>query len=163
MFGSHIPVKIKRTNPDANPIRHGSSGAAAYDIAYCGQDSVQLFPGQEYKFPTGWGLEVPDNVGVLILPRSGTARKDKLRPMNTPGLSDPDYTGELFLAIEHFGRPGYSQPVTVKPGDYIAQIMFVPHYKAMFQVVDELTETERGEQGFGSTEQAEDRAKLVTE
>lgn len=153
MFGSHIPVKVKRKHPNAHDLRHGSTSAAAYDVAYCGEDAIQLFPGQEYTFGTGWAFELPENVGMLVLPRSGTSRKQKLRPMNTPGLLDADYRGELFLAIEHFGRLGYSQPVTINPGDYIAQIMFVPHYKAMFQITDDLSKTERGEGGFGSTEQ----------
>lgn len=86
---------------------------------------------------------------MQVLPRSGTATKKGLRPANTPGLVDPDYRGQVFVVLENFGNDAQM----IYPGDYIAQLMFTPFYKPMFQVEDELSDTERGDGGFGSTEE----------
>lgn len=149
MMTGHKQIRIRRLDPEALPLRRGSSQAAGTDVAYVGEQPIQLFPGQVMKIPTGWAFAVPDGVAMQILPRSGTSLKRKLRPANTPGLLDPDYRGELFVALENFG----DDAVVVKPGEYIAQIMFVPFYKPMFQIENMLGATERGDGGFGSTEE----------
>jgi dUTP pyrophosphatase len=144
-----LKIKTRRVNPNAHPLRRGSSQAAGTDIAYCGEVIAHIKPGEVVKLSTGWAFEVPDNVAGWVLPRSGTATKMKLRPANTPGLIDPDYRGEVFIAIENFGEDHQM----IYPGDYIAQLMFTPFYKPMFQIEDELSDTERGDGGFGSTEE----------
>lgn len=149
MITGHKQISIRRVHPDAHQLRRGSSQAAGTDVAYVGDEKLRIFPGQILKIPTGWAFEVPENVGMLILPRSGLSTNCYLRPANTPGLLDPDYRGELFIALENFGEVTR----TVNPGDYIAQIMFVPFYKPMFQIENVLSETERGDGGFGSTEE----------
>lgn len=150
MITGHKQISIRRVHPDAHQLRRGSSQAAATDVAYCGEKSIEIYPGQTVKIPTGWAFAVPDNIAMQILPRSGTATKRQLRPANTPGLLDPDYRGELFVALENFS---VNEVRIIKPGDYIAQIMFVPFYKPMFQIENVLSETERGDGGFGSTEE----------
>ena len=144
-----VGISVRRLHKDACQLRRGSSGAAAADVACVSDGPIQIFPGQIVKVPTGWAFQLPDNIAMQILPRSGTALKRKLRPANTPGLLDPDYRGELFIALENFG----DDTVVVKPGEYIAQIMFIPFYKPLFQVENVLSETERGDGGFGSTEE----------
>jgi len=149
MMTGHKNISIRRLHPDAYPLRRGSSQAAGTDVAYVGTQEVDIYPGYVAKLPTGWAFEVPDNIGMLILPRSGLSTKCGLRPANTPGLLDPDYRGELFIALENFSN----EIKHVGPGDYIAQIMFVPFYKPMFQIENVLNDTERGDGGFGSTEE----------
>ncbi|KAE8546168.1 dUTP diphosphatase [Marinobacter nauticus] len=144
-----VGISCRRVHPDAYPLRRGSSQAAATDVAYVGTQQLDIYPGCVAKLPTGWAFAVPDNVGMLILPRSGLSTKSGLRPANTPGLLDPDYRGELFVALENFSN----EIRCVSPGDYIAQLMFTPFYKPLFQVENVLQETERGDGGFGSTEE----------
>ena len=144
-----VGIPTHRVNPDALPLRRGSSQAAGTDIAYTGKQVIQILPGEVVKLSTGWAFEVPDNIAMQILPRSGTATKKGLRPVNTPGLVDPDYRGQVFVALENCSN----ESQMVYPGDYIAQLMFTPFYKPLFQVHDELDDTERGEKGFGSTDE----------
>lgn len=143
-----VAIKTHRLNADAHPLRRGSSGAAGTDVAYVGDRPLIVFPGQVVMVPTGWAFELPDHICMKILPRSGISTKRFLRPANTPGLLDPDYRGELFVAIENFGEDRR----TIQPGEYIAQVTFEPFYKPMFQIVDKLSATERDDGGFGSTE-----------
>lgn len=143
-----VNIKTRRLNANAHPLRRGSSGAAGTDVAYIGATPLTVYPGQVVMVPTGWAFELPDHVCMKILPRSGMSTKRFLRPANTPGLLDPDYRGELFVALENFG----DESRIIQPGEYVAQVTFEPFYKPMFQIHDELSDTERGDQGFGSTE-----------
>lgn len=144
-----VGISCRRVHPDAHQLRRGSSGAAAADVAYVGERSVTIYPGNVAKLPTGWAFALPDNVAMQILPRSGLSTKEGLRPANTPGLLDPDYRGELFVCLENFSN----EIKTVKPGEYVAQLMFTPFYKPLFQIENALSDTERGDGGFGSTEE----------
>lgn len=148
-----MKIKIQKVRPWAQLPVLGTVGAAAYDVCYCseeiGFDETDIVIGKEVqKVGTGLSFELPPNLAMLVLPRSGLATKQRLRPANTPGLLDSDYRGELFIALENFGHA----PVKITQGDRIAQILFVPIARPLsFEVVDELTPTERGEGGFGST------------
>lgn len=144
-----VGISCRRVHPDAHQLRRGSSQAAGTDVAYCGEKPVVVHPGQVVKLPTGWAFAVPDQIAMQILPRSGLSTKKGLRPANTPGLLDPDYRGELFVALENFSN----EVRIITPGEYIAQLMFTPFYKPLFQIENVLQETERGDGGFGSTEE----------
>lgn len=144
-----VGIPTRRLHPDAHQLRRGSDAAAATDVAYAGVAPLAIHPGQVVMVPTGWAFAVPDNIALQILPRSGLATKRFLRPANTPGLLDPDYRGELFVALENFGN----DVQTIVPGDYVAQLMFTPFYKPLFQIENDLGKTERGDGGFGSTEE----------
>jgi len=146
---SFVRMNIRRVVASAPSLSRGSSHAAATDVAFAGDEPVKIHSGEVVKLSTGWSFELPVGIGMLILPRSGLSTKKFLRPANTPGLLDPDYRGELFIALENFG----DVPRTIEPGDYIAQLMFVPYYKPLFQIEDSLSTTERGDGGFGSTEE----------
>lgn len=147
---NHLPINVKRLSEYAKELRRGSSGAAGIDVAYCGTEPVQIWPREVKLLSTGWAFEVPPGVAMWILPRSGLAVKKGLRPINTPGLLDPDYRGELMVALEHTRPPGHPMEL-INPGDYIAQIVFVPFFVPMFRYAQGLSETERGDGGFGST------------
>lgn len=134
----------------------GTDHAAGYDVIYCCEngydkdletDEITIAPGEIVKVPTGLKMAVPGNVALLVLPRSGMSTKRKLRPANTPGLIDPDYRGEIIVALENFG----DQPQSIRHGERIAQLVFVPFIKPVFYEVMELDETVRGSGGFGST------------
>lgn len=146
-----LKVSIKKLQPDAPELSRGSAGAAALDVAFCGGQPIRIPGGSVKLLSTGWSFELPEDYAMLILPRSGLARKHRLRPVNTPGLLDADYRGELFIAMENAAHPD-TIPVTINPGDYVAQLLFVPIGQAELVRVDELSKTERGENGFGSTE-----------
>jgi dUTP pyrophosphatase len=146
----YFPLEMKKVNSMARSLRRGTDGSAGFDVAYCGDTSISLYPRQTIKLPTGWAFAIPNGVCMQVLPRSGTAIKKGLRPINTPGLIDPDYRGELFVALEN-ASPDGSGPQHINPGDFIAQLLFVPYCNPRFQMVDELGETARGEGGFGST------------
>lgn len=147
-------VKIKKVRPWAKIPVLGTCGAAAFDVHYCSDDpgfnesDIVLRPGSVVKVGTGLAFELPLNLAMLILPRSGLATKERIRPANTPGLLDSDYRGELFIALENCGVNDFR----IGDGQRIAQILFVPIARPLsFEVVDELTSTERGDGGFGST------------
>jgi dUTP pyrophosphatase len=143
-------VKIKKLRENAAlPVR-ATATAAGYDICFAPVKSilkVTVFPGRIYKCETGLAFELPENMAMLVLPRSGMVIKQQLRPANTPGLIDSDYRGELFVALENFG----SCQRDIRPGDRIAQVVFINALHPMFETVEELSTTDRGEGGFGST------------
>lgn len=149
MFDNAEDIKVLKLHPDAPGLTHGSELAAGVDVRYHGRHQIEFWAGDIRKLPTGWAFELPYNVAMLILPRSGLSTNQRLRPANTPGLLDPDYRGELFIALEYFAPSG--QPVVVNPGDRIAQLLFVPFVRPNFNIVDRLGETDRGDGGFGST------------
>ena len=140
-----LNMKIKILNVDAKIPEYATEGAAAVDL--CAMEDGIVYAGSSKMFGSGISLEIPEGYAALVLPRSGLASKKGLRPANTPGLIDSDYRGEIKVClfnddvVEH----------TVKKGDRIAQLMFIPYAKAVFHEVDDLSETERGDGGFGST------------
>lgn len=151
-------VKIKKLRDNATlPVR-ATATAAGYDICFAPEFGRKYYPGtvintvkvargEVIKLETGLAFELPPNMAMLVLPRSGLATKQKLRPANTPGLVDSDYRGELFVALENFGE----KIQTIEPGDRIAQVVFINTLHPAFQEVTELSQTDRGKGGFGST------------
>lgn len=140
-------IKIKKLRPWATIPSLGTVGAAAFDVEYAGGYEQNIGPGEIAVLDTGLAFELPTDLAMLVLPRSGLATKKQLRPANTPGLLDSDYRGELKIALENFGN----EVRHIRHGDRIAQILFVPIVRPAFELVEELTPTDRGEGGFGST------------
>ena len=97
--------------------------------------------------PTGLYIGIPAGYEAQVRPRSGLAVREGLTVLNTPGTIDSDYRGEVKVIILNTG----DEPVTIKHGDRIAQIVFTPVVKARFIVTDSIEETIRGAGGFGST------------
>ncbi|HRK42852.1 MAG TPA: dUTP diphosphatase [Gemmobacter sp.] len=108
---------------------------------------ITLQPMQRLIVPTGFRIEIPMGYEVQIRPRSGLALKHGITLPNTPGTIDSDYRGPLGVALVNLGEG----PFTVQHGDRIAQMIVAPVVQARFAVVEHLSETERGEGGFGST------------
>lgn len=128
--------------------QRGSDYAAGYDLKACTEEEkVAIYPHQTVKISTGIKIAIPENYCGLILPRSGLASKQGLRPANTPGLIDSDYRGEVIVALHN----DTDNVQFINYGDRIAQLVIVPFMKINFIPVEELDETARNEGGFGST------------
>lgn len=106
-----------------------------------------LQPMQRAIVPTGFRVEIPLGYEMQIRPRSGLAVKHGISLPNTPGTIDSDYRGPLGVALINFG----AEPYVIRHGDRIAQMIVAPVVQARFEVVDRLSDTARGEGGFGST------------
>lgn len=138
-------VKIKKLNKDAQMPTYGSELAAGADL-YSTIDAT--IPAHEtVKIGTGLAIKPPKGYFGAIFARSGLATKCGVRPSNCVGVCDEDYTGEYIVALHNDSE----DPATIKKGDRIAQLVFLPYLTADFVEVDELAETERGSGGFGST------------
>lgn len=148
-----IQVKVKPLSPlIGNEIpfpRYATPGSAGLDLAACIDEEIVIKPGERAKVPTGIAVQMP-NAGVvgLVFPRSGNAWKYGVSLTNCVGVIDSDYIGEIQVILQNLDN---QQPFVVKRGDRIAQLVFVPVFQAALTVVDELSETERGSGGFGST------------
>lgn len=105
-----------------------------------------FFPHDVKLIDTGIAIELPEGYEAQVRPRSGLATKG-ITVMNTPGTIDNDYRGEIKIIMVNHAH----QMFTINKGDRIAQLVIAPFYKAEVKEVEELSETERGESGFGST------------
>lgn len=127
--------------------KYETSGSAGMDVRAHINKEIELQPLDRVLIPTGLKMAIPDGYELQIRPRSGLARKHGLSLMNTPATIDSDYRGEIGVILVNLSRESY----TVQPGERIAQLILTPVVQAVFQEVDVLDETERGEGGFGHT------------
>jgi len=129
--------------------RYETDLAAGADIrAALPQDApVTLAPGERFMVPTGLAIALPPGWEAQMRPRSGLAAKHGVTCVNAPGTIDADYRGELRVILINHGP----EPVTFRRGDRIGQLVIAPVWQAVFEEVDALDETARGEGGFGST------------
>lgn len=138
-------VKVKKLNPEAKLPVYMTNGAAACDL-FC-VASATIAPGEMVYFKTGLAFEIPSGFYMSISPRSSFCFKMHLDMPNSPAVIDEDYRGEVLIAFRNNG----SEEVTIDAGERIAQAAFLAYNKAEFQEVEELSDTERGSGGFGST------------
>lgn len=145
-----MEVRIKKLNDTAIIPTLGSVEAAGCDIyANLVEDagSVTIGPGATHFIKTGIAMEVPKQYAGLIYARSGLASKRGLRPANCVGVIDSDYRGEIMVALHNDS----DVPQTINHGERIAQMVITPYIRPEFVETDDLTDTERGEGGFGHT------------
>ena len=121
--------------------------AAGLDLHACIGEAITLEPGQRGAVATGLAIALPPGYEAQVRPRSGLAREHGVTVVNSPGTIDADYRGEIAILLINHG----TKPVMVKPGDRIAQLVIAPVARAQLVEVDELSETPRGDGGFGST------------
>ena len=140
-------VRFKKINPNASIPTYGSSYAAGCDLSACIDQAISIPPHTTIKVPTGLAIELPENTVGLIYARSGMATKRHLAPANKVGVIDADYSGEIIVALHNHSE----ETQTIEVGERIAQLVVAPFYHVEFEEVDELSETVRGEGGFGST------------
>ena len=153
MFATLIPMTIttqvpcKKLNDKAILPTSGSEYAAGSDLYACLDKSRYIPAGHTVKIPTGIAMELPVGYGGFIFARSGLATKDGLRPANCVGVVDSDYRGEVMVAIHNDSF----EDRTIDPGQRIAQIVVMPYVDCCFTEVDSLSDTKRGDGGFGSS------------
>ena len=140
-------IKVKKLKPDATVPSMGSKFAAGADL-YSAEDADVVIEPNETKFiGTGLAMEIPEGYVGLVYARSGLACKRGLAPANKVGVVDSDYRGEIKVALHNHGK----EAQTVEKGERIAQMVIAPYLSVDYEEADELSETERGEGGFGST------------
>ncbi len=145
-----MPVKlyIRKLRPEAVLPRYATEGAAAMDLFACLDAPLVLEPGARVSVPTGLSAAPPSPEWVLLLcARSGLAFSQGITLVNSVGVIDADYRGEICVGLIHHGDTPYG----IEPGDRIAQLMLLPVARAQPVEVDALPDTERGVGGFGST------------
>lgn len=143
-------IKIKRLNDKAKIPHRGSDGAAGYDLYACINEPYAIPPHTTKKVETGLSIEIPHGYFGAIFARSGLATKEGLRPANCTGVCDEDYRGEYVVALHN----DTDVEKIIEPNDRIAQLVILPYLPVEFEEVDELSDTDRGSDGFGSTGKA---------
>jgi len=139
-------VKIINKSPHALPA-YETLGAAGMDIRAWLQEPVTLQSLERKLISTGLYIELPDGFEAQLRPRSGMAFKHGITLPNSPATIDADYRGEIKIALVNISN----QPFTIHDGDRIAQMVIARYEKIDWQVVEALSESNRGEGGFGST------------
>ena len=143
-----IPLKLKRLgNFEGDTPAYQTELASGFDVRAQISASVFLQPGERALIPTGLSFEIPPGFEIQARPRSGLAAKQGISLVNTPGTIDADYRGEVKIILINLGQ----DVVEIKNQDRIAQLVLCPVIQAEFVVVDELTTSDRGSGGFGST------------
>ena len=140
-------VEIKKLDERAIIPTYGTEFSAGADIYALLDEPVVIAPGETKLIHTGLSMAIPVGLVGLIYARSGMATKRGLAPANKVGVIDSDYRGEVMVALHNHG----AAPQTIESGERIAQMVFAPYFAAEFEICDELSETLRGEGGFGST------------
>ena len=141
----NIPVKI--LNENAHLPTRGSDYAAGYDLYAATNEPINIAPHSTTKIGTGLSFELPEGTFAAIFARSGIATKRGLRPANCVGVCDSDYRGEYIVALHN----DTDEIMEVAPGERIAQMILLPYLEMNFIEQKELSETDRGDGGFGST------------
>ena len=142
-----IELSIRRLRPDAVIPQHAYEGDAGVDLAAC-EPAVVLEPGARAVVPTGLAVEIPEGYAGFVLPRSGLAARHGIGVVNSPGLVDSGYRGELRVVLHNTDR---ERAFTVEPGMRIAQLVIAPVATVRLVEVDDLAVSERGVRGFGSS------------
>ena len=140
-------ILIKRLSKEVSLPKYETNGSSGMDLAANIDANINIDPGKTAIIPTGFSLSIPNGFEVQIRPRSGLAAKKKISVLNTPGTIDADYRGEIKVILINLGQETF----TVEKGLRIAQMVVCPIVQAKLKEVDDLSETERGKGGFGST------------
>ncbi len=140
-----VPLRIRKLDPSVTAPAYAHAGDAGLDI--CSSEDLVLQPGERALVGTGFAMALPEGYAAFVQPRSGLAARSGISIVNTPGLIDCHYRGEVKVILVNLGN----EPFAVSKGDRIAQMVVQRVETARIEVVDELDETARGEGGFGST------------
>jgi dUTP pyrophosphatase len=140
-------IAVKKLHPDAVLPAYGSDFAAGADLYALLDAPIEILPNQTKLIKTGLALEIPVGYAGLIYARSGLASKRGLAPANKVGVVDADYRGEVMVALHNHS----DAPQSVEPFERIAQLVVTPFLRVEFFESDDLSDTARGQGGFGST------------
>tara|TARA_A100001011_G_scaffold379965_1_gene446660 strand:- start:2318 stop:2758 length:441 start_codon:yes stop_codon:yes gene_type:complete len=142
-----IKILIKRMSNEVSLPKYETNGSSGMDLAANINSSININPGKIEIIPTGLALSIPKGFEVQIRPRSGLAAKNKITVLNTPGTIDADYRGEIKVILINLGQETFK----VEKGLRIAQMVVCPIVQVELKEVNNLSHTERGKGGFGST------------
>lgn len=142
-----MKINIKKLNEKAIIPTYGSDCSAGADLYALTDEEISVKPFETVFVRTGLAIEIPEGYAGLVYARSGLACKQGLAPANKVGVIDSDYRGELTVALYNQS----SEEKKINYGDRIAQLVVTPFLKCVFTEADELSDTKRGEGGFGST------------
>lgn len=140
-------MKIKLITKSGNIPEYETSGSAGMDLKAVLDETVVLVPGERKLIPTGLYIELPFGYEAQVRARSGLAIKHGITLINCVGTIDSDYRGEIKVPLVNLG----SEDFEIKNGERIAQMVIAKYEQIRWQVTDELSETQRGEGGFGHT------------
>ena len=140
-------VLIKKLDSAVQLPAYKSSGASGMDLMAFTKNPINVKPNSSSLIPTGLSVAFPENFEIQIRPRSGLAAKNNISVLNTPGTIDSDYRGEIKVIIYNHSNKDF----VINNGDRIAQMILTPIVKIELEETNELPQTLRGDDGFGST------------
>jgi dUTP pyrophosphatase len=140
-----VQVTLRVLDPDVSTPSAAHEGDAGLDLA--ARHDVVLGPGERVAVPTGIAVAIPDGYAGLVLPRSGHARRSGIGLVNSPGLIDSGYRGEIEILLINHGQ----EAVKFQRGDRIAQLVIIEVPRVTWTEAEELPASSRGDRGFGST------------
>ena len=141
-------LQIKKLKENAKVPTRGTQGSAGLDLCACIDEPITLNCGDTAVIPTGIAIALPSaDYGAFVFPRSGIAVKHGIGLLNSVGVVDSDYRGEVMVGVSNQKR----EASTIEPGERIAQMVIMPVSMMPVEEVSELNETDRGDGGFGST------------
>ena len=142
-----IKVLVKKLNPKAELPKYKTEGSSGMDLMALIEKPIKIKPQSSVLISTGLSIAIPEDTEVQIRPRSGLAAKSSISVLNTPGTIDSDYRGEIKVILINMGQETFK----VEKGLRIAQMVVCPVIQAQIKEVEDLSVTERGKGGFGST------------
>lgn len=143
----NMTLKIKRLRDSAVIPQRATDGSAGYDLCACTSENITIAPGETKLIPTGIALQLPEGTVGLVFGRSGLGIKHGIVPANAVGVIDSDYRGEVSVGLINHSKETY----TIGSGERIAQLVITPVLTPDIEEAGELSQTGRGEGGFGST------------
>jgi dUTP pyrophosphatase len=141
-----IEVAVRRLRDDARLPTQAYEGDAGLDLVAC--DGLTLRPGERGVVATGIAVEIPEGYAGFVQPRSGLAARHGIAVVNSPGLVDSGYRGEIRVVLLNTDQ---DEPIAIEPGMRIAQLVVAPVASVRLVEVEELASSERGARGFGSS------------
>lgn len=141
-------LKIKKVKENAIIPKRATSGSAGVDLYACIDEPITVASGDLVKIPTGIAIELPsENMAAFVFARSGLGINHGICPSNAVGVVDSDYRGEICVGLTNHGK----EPFVIEPQTRIAQLVIMPVLPLPIEEVDNLSNTQRGENGFGSS------------
>jgi dUTP pyrophosphatase len=140
-------VGVRRLSPNAGQLTRATPGSSGYDLSSAEDAEIVIAPGAVALVRTGLALDLCPGIEAQVRSRSGLAARNGVFVLNSPGTIDSDYRGEVKIILANFSHVSFA----VRPGDRIAQMVFIQVPDVVLSDVYELSQTERGEGGFGSS------------
>ncbi|WP_322199755.1 dUTP diphosphatase [Acutalibacter intestini] len=141
-----MKIQFVKLHPQALIPRRQTQGSAGYDLSACAEEPILIPPGEMVMVPLGFAIQIPEGYAGFVFSRSGLGRLGLVVAQGV-GVIDSDYRGQWWVPLRNLS----GQPITVEPGERIAQVVFMRVAAPELEEVEELEETDRGQAGFGST------------